>query len=165
MKSGGNGLGAALVGGVVAALVATGVVLATRAYELRHAREQEARAATQELMKASLVYLNAIGEAFTNSHEHQTARWLANWTWTGAAQVAQGYVAVVSPELSQRMAVAAERSKTGLETVAAASVGPGDEAWKVRMFEALKTATGPVLRLNTILGYWIWTGKVLDFDE
>jgi hypothetical protein len=158
-----NGLGAALIGGLTAALVATGVVLATRAYELRHINEQEARAAARELMKESSAYLNALGNAITNSPEDLMARAMANWTWMGAVQGAQASIHTVKPKLVERVTEAAKRAKDLVAGVDAIGDTRGP-AWRGQMHQAVVAAAVPVLRLNMILAEWIATGKVLDLD-
>jgi hypothetical protein len=160
-----NGLGAALVGGFTAAIVATAVVLGTRSYERRHVKEQEARAAARELLKDTDTYLHAISDALTNSSEDRKARQTAHWRWLSAAQVAQGSVQAVSPELAERIVAAATRSGVAVELVGSL-IGPaGDEAWKSLMEEALPTITDPPLALQQILAHWVGTGKVLDLDD
>jgi hypothetical protein len=155
-----NGLGAALIGGLTAAIVATGVVLATRTYERRHINEQEARAAAKELMKESRVYLQAIGDALSNSPEDRIARASAHWRWLAATQLAEASMYAVDPRLVNRINVAAARSIDTLAAIDEIGVGEGSAAWKAQMQKALTAATEPVLQLNLLLANWVGTNKV-----
>jgi hypothetical protein len=159
-----NGLGAALIGGVTAALVATGVVFTTRAYERRHVKEQEARTAARELMKDSRTFVDSFTSAALPSPDHQLARLGAYVRWMTAAQVAQASLQPVSPELSRRINEAASRLLPPVEAAAAIEMDT-DEAWMEPMGQTLLAATAPVLRLTEILANWIGTGQVLDFEQ
>jgi hypothetical protein len=166
-----NGLGAALVGGLVAAGAAILVVFLTRAYDRRHVREQEARAAARELIKESLVFAKTVGKATTPSLEDQQVRSSAWWSWLGAQQAAQASIQAVNQDVVDRLLEAAERSQRGLNAADAVTAdavtmtAPMTVEKQKRMGEAIQTAITPVLRLELILSDWIGTRNVADFDE
>jgi hypothetical protein len=156
-----NGLGAAIVGGATAALVAIAVVLATRRYERRHVREQEARTAARQMLRASKDYLDTIRRSYTSSPEDKRARADAHWDWATEAIATYGSVHPIAPKLADRILVAMKRVSERLGQAEAL----GDSADQQAMRNAINALAAAVMELEAIIVDWIGAGVVREFAE